>query len=57
MLIGVRDLNLLGSAIGRQSASFGGKTKYTNPVDICATLFYGLVKNHSFSDGNKRTAL
>lgn len=57
MLIGVRDINLLGSAIGRQNISFGGKTKYTDKIDICATLFFGLVKNHSFSDGNKRTAL
>ncbi len=57
MLVGVRDFNLLGSAIGRQNITFGGKTKYTNKIDICATLFFGLVKNHSFSDGNKRTAL
>lgn len=57
MLIGVRDFNLLGSAIGRQKITFGGKAKYTEKIDICATLFFGLVKNHSFSDGNKRTAL
>lgn len=31
--------------------------KYTNPLDICSTLFFGLVKNHSLNDGNKRTAL
>lgn len=57
MLIGVRDINLLGSAIGRQTISYDGKKKYTDKIDICSTLFYGLVKNHSFSDGNKRTAL
>ena len=57
MLIGVRDINLLGSAIGRQIICFGGKAKYKDKIDICATLFFGLVKNHSFSDGNKRTAL
>jgi len=57
MLVGVRDYTLLGSAIGRQKTEFGGKKKYTKPIDICATLLYGLVKNHSFSDGNKRTAL
>lgn len=57
MLVGVRDFNLLGSAIGRQNTTFGGKTKYTDKIDICSTLFFGLVKNHSFSDGNKRTAL
>lgn len=57
MLIGVRDMNLLVSALGRQNISFGGKVKYSHPLDICATLFFGLVKNHAFSDGNKRTAL
>lgn len=57
MLIGIRDMNLLASALGRQKASFGNVTKYKNPLDICSTLFYGLVKNHAFSDGNKRTAL
>ena len=57
MMIGVRDLNLLGSAVGRQTVGFGGKQKYQDKIDICATLFYGLVKNHFFSDGNKRTAL
>ena len=57
MMIGVRDLNLLGSAVGRQTVGFDGKQKYRDKIDICATLFYGLVKNHFFSDGNKRTAL
>lgn len=33
------------------------RVKYSQPLDICATLFFGLVKNHAFSDGNKRTAL
>lgn len=57
MLIGVRSVDLLASALGRQIVSYGGRRKYSNPLDICATLFFGLVKNHSFSDGNKRTAL
>lgn len=57
MLVGIRSIDLLASALGRQMVSFEGKVKYTDPLDICATLFYGLVKNHSFSDGNKRTAL
>ena len=57
MLVGIRSVDLLASALSRQNASFAGKTKYSNPLDICATLFYGLVKNHSFSDGNKRTSL
>lgn len=57
MLIGIRSMDLLYSALGRQVVSFANRRKYTNPIDICSTLFFGLVKNHSFSDGNKRTAL
>lgn len=57
MLVGLRSADLLYSALSRQTVSFGGKTKYSSPIDICSTLFFGMVKNHSFSDGNKRTAL
>ena len=57
MLVGIRSIHLLASAIGRQVVSFGGYIRYQEPLDICSTLFFGLVKNHSFSDGNKRTAL
>lgn len=57
MLVGVRSYDLLSSAVCRQVCSFGGKQKYTEPLEICATVFFGLVKNHAFHDGNKRTAL
>lgn len=57
MLNGIRDVNLLGSAIGRQCVSFGGKTKYKSAIEICSALFISLTKNHPFVDGNKRTAL
>lgn len=57
MLVGVGSYDLLSSAVGRQSVEFGGERKYTDKIDICSTLFYGLVKNHSFYDGNKRTGL
>lgn len=57
MLIGLRSIDLLDSALCRQIVSFEGKKKYTNPLEICATLFYGLVKNHAFLDGNKRVSL
>lgn len=57
MLVGLRSTDLLGSALGRQNVSFNGVRKYTDPIEICATLFYGLVKDHAFSDGNKRTSL
>ncbi len=57
MLIGLRSEHLLYSALSRQIVSYAGHRKYTNAIDICSTLFYGMVKNHAFSDGNKRTAL
>lgn len=57
MLVGLRSYDLLASALGRQAVGFGGEKKYTKDMDICATLFFGMVKNHAFSDGNKRTAL
>lgn len=57
MFVGVRSFDLLASAICRQVCGYNGKRKYTDKIEICATLFYGLVKNHAFHDGNKRTAL
>lgn len=57
MLVGLRSADLLYSALSRQRVTFGNHTKYTERIDICSTLFYGMVKNHAFSDGNKRTAL
>lgn len=57
MLVSVRSFGLLASAVGRQCVEFDGKRKYTDKIDICSTLFFGLVKNHSFYDGNKRIGL
>jgi death-on-curing protein len=54
--IGPKNLTLLHSAVGRQLVQFDGRIKWTEPFDICATLFFGLIKNHPFHDGNKRTA-
>lgn len=54
--IGPKSLPLLHSAVSRQYVGFGHKDKWTDPLDICATLFYGLIKNHPFHDANKRTA-
>jgi prophage maintenance system killer protein len=54
---GYRNAQLLLSAVGRQSTGLSGRLKWADPLHQCATLFYGLVKNHPFHDGNKRTAL
>lgn len=57
MLVGLRSKDLLASALCRQVTSFGGRRKFTTDLEICSTLFYGMVKNHAFLDGNKRVSL
>jgi death-on-curing protein len=54
--LGPKDINLLHSALSRQFVQYGGKPKWSNGVDVCATLMFGLIKNHPFHDANKRTA-
>jgi len=54
--IGPKDINLLHSALHRQHASYGGQFKWEAPLEVAATLFYGLIKDHPFHDANKRTA-
>lgn len=54
--LGPKNMTLLLSAVDRQHVAFGGRKKWTDRFDICATLFYGLIKNHAFHDANKRTA-
>ena len=50
---GVRDEGLLDSALGRPQYRFA----YGKPTlfDLAASYAFGLVKNHPFIDGNKRT--
>nr|WP_320131869.1 Fic family protein [uncultured Holophaga sp.] len=57
MFAGLSSGNLLASAISRQSVSFGGISKWSDPMLATSSLFFGLVKNHAFLDGNKRIAL
>lgn len=40
MLIGVKNRDLLSSAVCRQIVSYGGRVKYADKLDICATLFW-----------------
>lgn len=56
-LYGLKNYNLLSSAIARQSVALGNSYKYDTPLKKAATVYYGLIKNHAFHDGNKRTAL
>jgi len=51
---GVRDSNLLHSALARPRQHFAYATS-PDIIDLAATLTTGIVKNHPFVDGNKRT--
>ncbi|MEX0873484.1 MAG: type II toxin-antitoxin system death-on-curing family toxin [Actinomycetota bacterium] len=54
---GVRDQNLLASAVFRAQTSSGEKLKYPSVESAAAALLHSLVLNHAFHNGNKRTAL
>ena len=54
---GVRDENLLASAVLTPQSSFGGKSPYADIVEIAAAYLFYICRNHPFVDGNKRTAL
>ena len=54
---GIHDIGLLESAINNINQTFDGKELYPTVFDKASQLFYSLVKNHAFNDGNKRTAV
>lgn len=53
-LTGVRDIGLLESALGRPKMVFDYATECTY-FDLAAAYAAGIVGNHPFVDGNKRT--
>lgn len=51
---GVRDKDLLESALNRAFVTFGGEELY-NPIERkIAVITHSLISNHGFIDGNKR---
>ena len=54
--VGPKAPDLLVSAVARQFAEYQGKPRWNRPIEYCASLMYGLIKNHPFHDANKRTA-
>lgn len=56
-LFGVKNRDAFVSAINRQVVGFENQLKWSNVYEYSATVFFGLIKNHPFQDGNKRTAL
>ncbi|WP_022854003.1 type II toxin-antitoxin system death-on-curing family toxin [Thermodesulfatator atlanticus] len=54
---GLRDLNLLKSAIEVPKAGFGKKLFHEDIFDMAAAYIFHIIKNHPFVDGNKRTGV
>jgi death on curing protein len=53
--LGVRDVELLRSAIGMPEAGFGDQYLHADLFEMAAAYLYHIVQNHPFIDGNKRT--
>ena len=51
---GIRDENLLDSALNGIFQTFDGKELYPTKEEKGAMLGYSLISNHAFVDGNKR---
>ena len=54
---GIRDRDLLESALAQPLASFGGRLLHEDVFLMAAAYLFHLVKNHAFVDGNKRAGL
>jgi death-on-curing protein len=52
---GVRDMNLLESALGVPQATFGGEYLHPTVGAMAAAYLFHITQNHPFFDGNKRT--
>ncbi|QWU16458.1 death on curing protein [Paenibacillus sophorae] len=53
---GIKDHALLDSAVHKPEQSLFGEDAYPSLFEKAAALLESLVKNHSFHNGNKRTA-
>lgn len=54
---GLRDERLLSSALGAVEATFDGELLHRSLEEMAAAYLVGIVRNHPFVDGNKRTGL
>ena len=55
--VGVRDHDLLESALQSCFATFGGDDLYPTVEEKAARLGFSLIANHAFVDGNKRIGM
>jgi death on curing protein len=51
---GIRDLNLLESALSRPFQTFDQQDLYLSPIEKASALIESMLINHPFIDGNKR---
>lgn len=54
---GILNSSLIESAYYSAFQTFGGKEFYPSVVEKAARIGYGLMSNHRFVDGNKRTGM
>jgi death-on-curing protein len=54
---GMRDINLLSSAVAMPYASYSGDFLHKDIFEMAAAYVFHICQNHPFIDGNKRTAL
>jgi death-on-curing protein len=52
---GIRDLELLKSALGLPAATYDGDFLHADIYEMVAAYLFHIVRNHPFIDGNKRT--
>jgi death-on-curing protein len=55
-LDGIRDINLLASALARPQQLFAYGQPEPDIAALAAAYAFGIAKNHAFVDGNKRTS-
>lgn len=55
--MGLRDIGRLESAIATQTQNVFGEELYPSVVEKSAAIIRGIIADHPFVDGNKRTAL
>ncbi len=54
---GVRDIALLDSAVSSAFMTFDGVELYPTTEEKCVRISISLIKNHAFTDGNKRIGM
>ncbi len=55
--IGIRDIGRLEAAVAVQSQEVFGQELYMSVPEKAAALIRGIIQDHPFVDGNKRTAM